>query len=43
MELTSTQVMAIKAIYSDYHSGATSADEALYDLEQVINNDTEEN
>jgi hypothetical protein len=43
MELTDTQVMAIKAIYSDYHAGATSADEALYDLEQVINNDTEEN
>jgi hypothetical protein len=43
MELTDLQVMAIKAIYSDYHAGATSADEALHDLEQVINNDTEEN
>jgi hypothetical protein len=35
--------MAIKAIYSDYHAGATSADEALYDLEQVINNEQKEN
>ena len=43
MELTDTQVMAIKAIYSDYHAGTTSADEALYDLEQVINNEQKEN
>jgi hypothetical protein len=42
MELTDTQVMAIKAIYSDYHAGATSADEALHDLEQVINNPDDE-
>jgi hypothetical protein len=41
MELTETQVIAIKAIYSDYHAGATTADEALHDLEQVINGEEE--
>jgi hypothetical protein len=39
MELSNQQLNAIKAIYSDYHAGATSADEALYDLELVLNND----
>jgi hypothetical protein len=37
MELTEAEAMAIKAIFSDFHSGATNADEALFDLEQVIN------
>lgn len=37
MELTEAEATAIKAIFSDFHSGATNADEALFDLEQVIN------
>jgi hypothetical protein len=37
MELTPTEQSAVKAIYSDYHIGAMSADEALYELEQLIN------
>lgn len=43
MELTNTEALAIKAIYSDYYSGAMSADEALYDLEQVINQERKGN
>jgi hypothetical protein len=41
MELTDTEARAVKAIYSDYHSGATSADEALHALEQLINGNEE--
>ena len=37
MELTEAEATAIKAIFSDFHAGATNADEALFDLEQVIN------
>jgi hypothetical protein len=42
MELTDKEAMAIKAIYSDYHAGATDADEALHALEQLINNSEDE-
>lgn len=38
MELTEVEAKAIKAIFSDYHAGTTNADEALFDLEQLINN-----
>jgi len=41
MELTEVEAKAIKAIYSDYHAGATNADEALHALEQLINNDND--
>jgi hypothetical protein len=37
MELTEVEAKAIKAIYSDYHAGASNADEALHALEQLIN------
>lgn len=37
MELTPLEASKVKAIYSDYRIGATSADEALYELEQLIN------
>jgi len=37
MELTEVEAKAIKAIYTDYHAGATNADEALHALEQLIN------
>jgi hypothetical protein len=37
MELTEGQLLAIKAIYSDYHAGITNADETLWDLEQILN------
>ena len=39
MELTNLEAKAIKAIYSDYHAGATNADETLHALEQLISND----
>ena len=39
MELTKVEQSKVKAIYSDYHAGAMSADEALYELEQLINAD----
>ena len=42
MELTNTEALAIKAIYSDYHAGATNADEALHALEQLINGEDSE-
>jgi hypothetical protein len=38
MELTDKEAKAIKAIYNDWHEGATTAEEALFDLEQLINN-----
>jgi hypothetical protein len=41
MELTDLEAKAIKAIYSDYHAGATDADEALHALEQLINGDND--
>ena len=37
MQLTPLEQSKIKAIYSDYHMGALSADEALYELERLIN------
>jgi len=37
MELTEVEAKAIKAIYTDYHAGATNAEEALHALEQLIN------
>jgi hypothetical protein len=37
MELTELEERAIKSIYTDYHAGATNADEALHALEQLIN------
>ena len=37
MELTEAEATAIKAIFSDFHAGATNADEALHALEQLIN------
>jgi hypothetical protein len=37
MELTELEALAVKAIYTDYHAGATNADEALHALEQLIN------
>lgn len=37
MELTPLEQSKIKAIYSDYHIGAMNADEALAELEQLIN------
>jgi hypothetical protein len=37
MNLTDLETEKVKAIYSDYHIGAMSADEALYELEQLIN------
>jgi len=42
MQLTDKEAAAIKAIYSDYHAGITSADETLYDLEQLINNEEQD-
>jgi hypothetical protein len=36
MQLTNLQ-LAIKAIFNDYHIGATNAEETLHALEQVIN------
>lgn len=42
MELTPLEAKAVKAIYSDFHAGATNAEEALHALEQVINGDSEE-
>lgn len=37
MELTELEAQAVKSIYTDYHAGATNADEALHALEQLIN------
>lgn len=37
MELTEKEAKAIKAIYSEYHAGVTTADDAMDALEQVIN------
>jgi hypothetical protein len=37
MELTELEALAVKSIYTDYHAGATNADEALHALEQLIN------
>ncbi len=42
MELSDTEAKAVKAIYSDFHAGATDAEEALHALEQLINGDSEE-
>jgi len=39
MELSNQQLNAIKTTYSAYHAGSISAEEALYDLELIINND----
>jgi hypothetical protein len=41
MELTHTEEAVIKATYSDYHAGAMTAEEALGELERLINADTE--
>ena len=37
MELTDKEATAIKAIFTDWQEGATTAEEALFDLEQLIN------
>jgi hypothetical protein len=37
MELSEQEATAVKAIYSDFHAGATNAEEALHALEQLIN------
>jgi hypothetical protein len=43
MELTIEESNKIQGIYSMYHMGTMGADEALWELEQLINNtDTEE-
>jgi len=42
MELTETEQLAVKAIYNDYYNAIISADEALHDLEVVINGNVEE-
>jgi hypothetical protein len=41
MELSDKEAKAIKAIYSDYHAGATNAEETLHALEQLINGDND--
>jgi hypothetical protein len=43
MELTEQEARLIKRIYDKYYAEVISADEALNNLEQLINNDTEEN
>lgn len=37
MKLTELEAKAIKAIYSDYHAGDTSAEDTLHALEQLLN------
>jgi hypothetical protein len=37
MQLTDKEATAIKAIFTDWQEGATTAEEALFDLEQLIN------
>jgi len=39
MELSDKEAKAIKAIFSDWQDGATTAEEALFDLEQLINSE----
>lgn len=41
MELSDKEATAVKAIYSDFHAGATNAEEALHALEQLINGDND--
>jgi hypothetical protein len=41
MELSDKEAKAVKAIYSDYHTGEMNADEALHALEQLINGDND--
>ncbi|CAB4137343.1 hypothetical protein UFOVP325_32 [uncultured Caudovirales phage] len=42
MELTIEEAKKIQGIYSMYHMGTMGADEALWELEQVINNQDDE-
>jgi hypothetical protein len=37
MQLTDIEATAIKAIFTDWQERATTAEEALFDLEQLIN------
>ena len=42
MELTNQEEQKIKSIFSMYDAGTMSATEALWELEQLINADTED-
>ena len=41
MQLTEFEKTTIKSIYNDWHNGATTAEEALFDLEILINGNYE--
>lgn len=42
MEVTDKEAERIKSIYDGYYTGEVSAEEALADLEQLINGDDED-
>lgn len=39
MKLTDKEAATIKAIFSDWQDGSTTAEESLFDLEQLINSE----
>ena len=41
MMLTDIEASQVKAIYAEYHEGLVEADEALYQLELLINGEEE--